>query len=147
MVFSRFRAGIALRTVWSEPGASPYLASLALLRVKSVREFRSHLARWRLPAVNFVAADRDGSIGWFVAGAIPKRVDGFGLIPRKISEDPWPLFLTAHLCHPDRSAAKASEVEGPAVQRPANKSGHGLTQVARIRSIRADQRNPWPFDF
>jgi penicillin G amidase len=85
--------GIALRTVWSEPGASPYLASLALLRVKSVPEFRSHLACWRLPAVNFVAADRDGSIGWFVAGAIPKRADGFGLIPRKISRDVWIGFV------------------------------------------------------
>jgi penicillin amidase len=85
--------GVALRTVWSEPGASPYLASLALLRVRSVREFRSQLARWRLPAVNFVAADRDGSIGWFVAGAIPKRSDGFGLLPRKISEDPWIGFV------------------------------------------------------
>jgi penicillin G amidase len=85
--------GIALRTVWSEPGASPYLASLALLRVKSAREFRSHLACWRLPAVNFVAADREGSIGWFVAGAIPKRSDGFGLIPRNINEDPWTGFI------------------------------------------------------
>ena len=85
--------GIALRTVWCEPGASPYLASLALLRVKSVREFRSHLACWRLPAVNFVAADRDGAIGLFVAGAIPKRADGFGLIPRKIGEDPWIGFI------------------------------------------------------
>ena len=85
--------GIALRTVWSEPGASPYLASLALLRVKSVREFRSHLACWRLPAVNFVAADRDGSIGWFVAGAIPKRAGGFGLLPRKLDEDPWVGFV------------------------------------------------------
>jgi penicillin amidase len=63
------------------------------LRVKSVREFRSHLACWRLPAVNFVAADRDRAIGWFVAGAIPKRADGFGLIPRKIGEDPWIGFI------------------------------------------------------
>ena len=85
--------GIALRTVWSEPGASPYLASLALLRVKSVREFRPHLACWRLPAVNFVAADRDGSIGWFVAGAIPKRAGGLGLLPRKLDEDPWVGFV------------------------------------------------------
>jgi penicillin amidase len=88
--------GIALRTVWSEPGASPYLASLALLRVKSVREFRSHLACWRLPAVNFVAADRDGAIGWFVAGAIPKRADGSGLIPRKSCEEPWIGFIDNH---------------------------------------------------
>jgi penicillin amidase len=85
--------GIAVRTVWSEPGASPYLASLALLRVRSVREFRSHLASWRLPAVNYVAADRDGSIGWFVAGAVPKRETGFGLLPRKVNGDPWVGFL------------------------------------------------------
>jgi penicillin amidase len=85
--------GVALRTVWSEPGASPYLGSLALLRVKSVRDFRSHLACWRLPAVNFVAADRDGSIGWFVAGAIPKRVQGFGLLPHKLNDDPWVGFV------------------------------------------------------
>jgi penicillin amidase len=85
--------GVALRTVWSEPGASPYLASLALLRVRSVQEFRSHLTYWRLPAVNYVAADREGSIGWFVAGAIPKRREGFGLLPRKFNQDPWVGFV------------------------------------------------------
>ncbi len=85
--------GVALRTVWSEPGASPYLASLALLRVRSVREFRSRLTSWRLPAVNYVAADTAGSIGWFVAGAIPKRLEGFGLLPRKINDDPWTGFV------------------------------------------------------
>lgn len=81
--------GIAVRTVWSEPGASPYLGSLAFLRVKSVAEFRDALATWRLPAVNFVVADRSNSIGWFVAGAVPLRRDGFGFLPQHSNEDPW----------------------------------------------------------
>jgi penicillin amidase len=85
--------GVAVRTVWSEPGASPYLGSIALLKVKSVAEFRSALKDWRLPAVNYVAADRSGSIGWFVAGAIPKRKGGFGLLPTTCTSDPWVGFL------------------------------------------------------
>ena len=85
--------GIALRTVWTEPGASPYLGSLALLKVQTVAQFRSCLCTWRLPAVNFVAADRKGSVGWFVAGAVPKRKAGFGLVPRHGNDDPWAGFV------------------------------------------------------
>jgi penicillin amidase len=85
--------GIALRTVWTEPGASPYLGSLALLKAQSVAKFRSCLCTWRLPAVNFVAADRKGSVGWFVAGAVPKRKAGFGLVPRHSNDDPWAGFV------------------------------------------------------
>jgi len=85
--------GIAVRTVWSEPGASPYLGSLAFLKIKSVAEFRDALATWRLPAVNFVAADKSNSIGWFVAGSIPDRREGFGYLPRHSNENPWRGFL------------------------------------------------------
>ena len=141
--------GIALRTVWSEPGASPYLASLALLRAKSVREFRPHLACWRLPAVNFVAADREGSIGWFVAGAIPKRADGFGLIPRKISEDPWIGFvdneeLPTSIDPPSSYVMSANEYNLPeswdSIARPLALEWYEGFRARRIREALQEQR-------
>ena len=141
--------GIALRTVWSEPGASPYLASLALLRLKSVREFRSHLACWRLPAVNFVAADRDGSIGWFVAGAVPKRADGFGLIPRKTSHDPWIGFvdneeLPTSIDPPSGYVMSANEYNLPelwdGIARPLALEWYEGFRARRIHEVLQEQR-------
>lgn len=95
------RRGVALRTVWSEPGAAPYLGGLALSTVGSVAEVRTRLATWRLPAVNYVAADATGSIGWFVAGAIPQRKAGSGVVPERSIGDPWSGFV-ANACLPTR---------------------------------------------
>lgn len=75
------RLAIAIRSVWSEPGAAPYLASLAGMRTKSFDEFRQAMRRWGTPTINHVYADTSGDIGWFPAGYIPVRHNWNGLLP------------------------------------------------------------------
>ena len=60
---------------WSgtEPGAAAELASLAINRARNWTEFRSALARWKMPPREFVYADVDGSAGSQAAGLIPVR--------------------------------------------------------------------------
>ena len=71
----------AVRSVWSEPGASAYFASLAYLGVRSVGEFAKALSHWSTPSVNQVYADVSGDIGWFAAGKSPVRPNWDGLLP------------------------------------------------------------------
>lgn len=72
---------IALRWVGSEPGAAGYLASLSVARATSAKELVTALERWKIPALNFVVADVDGTIGWVAAGLTPIRPRGHGLLP------------------------------------------------------------------
>lgn len=76
----RHRA-FALRWAGSEPGGAAYLASLSLDRVKSGKEFVEALRRWKIPALNMVYGDVDGSIGWVAAGLTPVRKGWDGLLP------------------------------------------------------------------
>lgn len=71
----------ALRTVWTEPGASPYMASLAYLGAHSPQDYAKALATWVTPTTNHMYADADGNIAWFAAGAAPVRVGWDGLLP------------------------------------------------------------------
>ncbi|RVU20302.1 penicillin acylase family protein [Methylobacterium oryzihabitans] len=75
------RRAFALRTVWSEPGTSAYLASLAYLDARSPEAFGAALRHWSAPSVNQVYADADGRIAWFVAGLAPRRPNWDGLMP------------------------------------------------------------------
>ncbi|MEH3147077.1 MAG: penicillin acylase family protein [Methylobacterium frigidaeris] len=75
------RRAWALRTVWSEPGTSAYLASLAYLDARSPEAFGAALRHWSAPSVNQVYADADGRIAWFVAGKAPRRPNWDGLLP------------------------------------------------------------------
>ena len=75
------RRAYALRTVWTEPGASPYMASLAYLDATTPDAYASALAHWVSPSTNHVYADVDGNIAWFAAGAAPVRVGWDGLLP------------------------------------------------------------------
>jgi penicillin amidase len=43
--------------------------------------FTAALADWSAPAQNFVYADRAGNIGYHLAGHIPVRAAGQGLLP------------------------------------------------------------------
>jgi penicillin amidase len=72
---------VAIRTVWSEPGAAPYFRSIASMRAKSFDTFRGLMAGWAVPAVNQVYADTSGDIGWVVAGLCPVRPTWDGLLP------------------------------------------------------------------
>jgi penicillin amidase len=71
---------LALRTVVAEP--SQQVQSLVLLnRAGSWEGFREALRQWPAPAQNFVYADVEGNIGYQMAGLVPLRAKGQGLVP------------------------------------------------------------------
>ncbi len=71
----------ALRTVWSDPGAAPYMASLAVMRTKDHDAWREALTDWGTPSVNHLYADTDGNIAWQTVGTTPVRPNWNGLLP------------------------------------------------------------------
>ena len=75
------RKAYALRTVLLEPGAAPYLASLAYLGAADWYELRDALNRWHAPSLSFVGADTAGNIGWATCGLAPVRPNWDGLLP------------------------------------------------------------------
>ena len=70
-----------LRWAGFQPGGAPELASLALDRAHSMPEFRAALARWRMPAAEFVFADLDGHVSRQVAALVPARSGWSGALP------------------------------------------------------------------
>lgn len=75
------RRAFGLRTVWSEPGATPYGAALMAMRARSVDEFSRAMSRWIAPPVNQTYADRRGDILWITGGLTPVRRHWNGLLP------------------------------------------------------------------
>jgi len=74
------RAGLAL--AWAGAQAETWWeAILRLNRASGWEEFREALRRWPAPVLNFVYADREGHIGYQMAGRIPIRRQGHGLVP------------------------------------------------------------------
>jgi penicillin G amidase len=73
----------AVRTVWTQPGTSPYLASLNYQRTRDFGHFRSAMAKWRTPGSNLVFADTAGDIAYVPAGLTPRRTgqNYDGLLP------------------------------------------------------------------
>lgn len=71
----------AVRTVITEPGTTPYGASLIAMRARSFDEFRKAMRNWAVPAVSQVYADVKGDIGWIAAGYSPIRENWDGLLP------------------------------------------------------------------
>ena len=67
--------------VWTEPGAAPYMASLAYLDAASPDAYAKALASWVSPSTNHVYADVAGTIAWFAAGAAPIGSGWDGLLP------------------------------------------------------------------
>jgi len=70
-----------LRAAWLETGCAPYLASLRIDQARTWEEFQDACSYSRTPSLNMVWADRDGNIGWQVAGLAPLRKNWPGLIP------------------------------------------------------------------
>ncbi|EAR52651.1 penicillin acylase [Oceanicola granulosus HTCC2516] len=70
-----------IRTVWSEPGAAPYMASLSVMRAKSWDSYREALRGWGTPSINHLYADVTGDIGWQAVGMTPVRAGWNGLLP------------------------------------------------------------------
>jgi penicillin G amidase len=71
----------AVRTAWTEPGTSPYFASVAVMRARTFTEYEKAMARWGNPALNFVYADTKGNIAWTPRGFAPIRPNWDGLLP------------------------------------------------------------------
>ncbi len=75
------RLAYAIRTVWSEPGAAAYFASISGMRARDFDEFRREMRRWGAPSVNQVYADTTGRIAWLPVGYTPLRPNWDGLLP------------------------------------------------------------------
>ena len=75
------RVAVALRAAWLEPGGAPYLASLRLDQARTWTEARAALAYAHMPPLNWIWADRSGTIGWQSAGIAPVRTNWDGLVP------------------------------------------------------------------
>ncbi len=71
----------ALRTVWTEAGSAPYLASLSVMRSTSPGGYLSALRSWGCPSVNHIYGDIAGNIVWKPSGAWPVRQGWQGLLP------------------------------------------------------------------
>jgi len=72
---------LALQTVCAR-GDIPFArAILGLMCASSWEEFRQALSHWPAPALNFIYADVDGNIGYQLAGKVPRRRQGHGLVP------------------------------------------------------------------
>ncbi|SDB58454.1 penicillin acylase family protein [Bauldia litoralis] len=110
----------AVRSVWFEPGASPYAVSLSAMRRKNFTDFKADMERWSVPAVNMVYADTSGDIAWIVAAQSPIRPNWDGLTP--VPGDgryEWAGFYTAkelpHMLNPiEGFFATANEMNLPA---------------------------------
>ncbi|GAB4032242.1 penicillin acylase family protein [Spirosoma jeollabukense] len=71
----------AVRTGWLETGCAPYLASLRMNQAQSWAAFREACSFSRLPGLNMVWADKNGTIGWQIVGLAPIRKNFTGLVP------------------------------------------------------------------
>lgn len=137
------RRAVAIRTVWSQPGAAPYLGSLSSMRARSLAEFREALRRWGTPSVNKVYADTTGTVAWAPAGFAPQRPNWDGLLPvpgdgrhewsglLDPAEYPWRVDPLEGFVH------SANEQNMPADWPHARKTfGYEWTEASRARRIR-----------
>ncbi|MEI5101438.1 penicillin acylase family protein [Streptomyces sp. PmtG] len=67
----------AVRTVWTQPGTSAYLGSLAFQTADRFETFAKAARTWKAPGSNLLYADKKGDIGW-VPGALAPRRQGKG---------------------------------------------------------------------
>lgn len=72
---------VVLRWTGAEPGTAAYLGKLGLGRVRSAKELRDNLTRWKMPGENVVYADVDGNIGLQSSALVPIRRNWSGLLP------------------------------------------------------------------
>lgn len=71
---------LALRSVALEP-SQQLQGQMMLLRAGNWEEFREALRLWPVPPLNFAYADVDGNIGYQLAGLVPIRAKGYGMVP------------------------------------------------------------------
>ena len=96
VIFNEGGTAVAIRTVFTDPGTAPYMASLKAMRTTSVPNFRDALSTWGAPSVNMVYADTAGDICWQAAAYVPQRTGWRGLMP--VAGDgryEWTGYMTA----------------------------------------------------
>ncbi len=71
----------AVRTMWLEPGTSPYFPAYGHMRSKTFEDYKKSVERWGTPSLNHVYADVKGNIGWAPRGFAPIRPNWDGLLP------------------------------------------------------------------
>jgi penicillin amidase len=71
---------LALRWTSHDP-ATTAEAVIGMNRAGNWQEFTAALKHWDSPAQNFVYADVEGNIGYYMAGRVPVRAKGDGLLP------------------------------------------------------------------
>jgi penicillin amidase len=136
------RRAYAIRSVWFEPGAAPYFASIASMRARDYAAFAEAMTRWAVPAVNQVYADTAGNIGWIVAGFSPIRPNWDGLLP--VPGDgryEWQGFHRAgelpHCLNPESGFVATANEQNVPPDWPltAEKIGHEWIETSRARRI------------
>jgi penicillin G amidase len=75
-----FDAPLSLRWTGLEP-TREIDAFLKICRARDLQEFREALEDFRIPAHNFLYADRQGNYAYFCAGRFPRRRKGEGAFP------------------------------------------------------------------
>jgi len=81
VVWQEAGRALALRTVFTEAGTAPYMASLKSMRATTWDGFKQAVESWGAPSVNLVYADVTGDFGWQAAAYVPKRTGWRGLVP------------------------------------------------------------------
>ncbi len=71
----------AVRAAWLEQGGAPYLGTLRMDQAQNWQQFQEAVSKARMPALNFVWADRNRDIGYQAAVVAPRRVNFSGLVP------------------------------------------------------------------
>jgi penicillin G amidase len=71
----------AVRTIWLEPGTSPYFPAYGHMRSKTFEDYKKSVERWGTPSLNHVYADVQGNIGWAPRGFALIRPNWDGLLP------------------------------------------------------------------
>jgi penicillin amidase len=71
---------LSLRSVVLEP-AHQVQGTTMLMGARDWEEFRDALRLWPAPSQNFVYADVEGNIGYQLAGLVPVRAKGHGVLP------------------------------------------------------------------
>ena len=70
----------SMRAAWLDP--LPIRGFLSAVRADSFETFRRGFVEWPGPSLNVVYADAVGHIGWQLVGQVPRRMHGFGTLPR-----------------------------------------------------------------
>ena len=134
---------LALRTVFTEAGTAPYMASLKSMRATSWEGFKAAVETWGAPSVNLVYADVAGDYGWQAAGYVPRRNGWRGMVP--VAGDgrfEWDGFMTASaLPRLDNPAAgfahSANEMNLPVAAQDGPAIGHEWFEDQRAARIAA----------